>query len=74
MSEPIRRVVLFSNGTVMVFDRLGRQMPELQGEAREVRERILEAADKNTIFDYAVWKAGASTITREKFATLSAFA
>ena len=33
-------VILYANGMVVVFDRYGQQMPELQGRYDEVKDKI----------------------------------
>lgn len=55
--QQITSVILWSNGTVMVFDQEGEQMPAFQGKLEEVKPRIdatftgrWESGDWNTSF------------------------
>lgn len=57
MSEEVRitTVIEWQNGMVMVFDQHGQQMPEYQGRAAEVREKILAAAP-NVEWKHRTWR------------------
>jgi len=39
------------NGRVIVCDKNGKQIPELQGRFEDMKENILSASDKNTEFN-----------------------
>ena len=42
MSEAIDKVILFTNGMVMAFDKNGEQLPEFQGEYGHVVNHICD--------------------------------
>jgi hypothetical protein len=46
----IADVIVWSNGTVIVFDQVGEEMPNYQGQLAEVRDAILEAAGVDVHF------------------------
>ncbi len=47
----IRKVFIFRNGNVVVFDHQGKQVSELQaGSWKDMARRILDAADADTVF------------------------
>jgi len=48
----IKTVIKCQNGTVMVFDKRGEQIPQYQGQYQEVKENILKDAPSDTIFGY----------------------
>ncbi len=48
----IKTVIRCPNDMVMVFDKKGEQIPEYQGQYREVKESILKDAPLNTVFGY----------------------
>ena len=47
----IKAVFVFPNGIVAVTDENGQQIAELQGPFKDVRLKILEAADDDTEFN-----------------------
>ena len=49
----IGSVIKAPDGTVLVFDTRGEQLPEYQGRYPEVRARLLREAPPDTIFSYA---------------------
>ncbi len=55
MKEPAL-VYLWPGGTVMVFDAEGHQIPELQGQLSEVREKLAAAITPATQFPPGRWK------------------
>lgn len=55
--RPLKSVMLWANGMVMVFDRQGKQVRQLQGRAEEVWPRILKRADEGTTFETGVWRS-----------------
>jgi len=48
--QAIKSVIKSQDGTVMVFDGNGEQIPEYQGRYEEVKERILKNAPPNAVF------------------------
>ena len=48
----IKTAIRCPNNMVMVFDGEGEQLPEYQGQYREVRESILGGAPPNAVFGY----------------------
>jgi len=48
----IKTAIKCPNGMVMVFDKRGEQVPEYQGQYREVKESILKNAPPDAIFGY----------------------
>jgi hypothetical protein len=48
----IKTAIRCQSGMVMVFDRNGEQLPEYQGQYREVKESILKDAPPDAIFGY----------------------
>ncbi len=48
----IKTVIKCQNGTVMVFDKKGEQVPQYQGQYQEVKESILKDAPSDAIFGY----------------------
>ncbi len=67
MKEAIKKVIHWSNNTVMVFNREGKQMPNYQGVYLDVRDKILKDAPKDTEFSRGDWGIGEKTIPRELF-------
>ena len=53
MAETIKKVYVFQNGMVMVFNGLAMQMPEYQGRWEDMKEKILKDKPKNVevLFD-----------------------
>jgi len=47
----VKCVFLFPNGNVAVTDENGQQIPELQGLYKDVKDRVLAAADEDTEFN-----------------------
>ena len=54
----IKTAIRFSNNMVMVFDKMGEQIPEYQGQYEKVREIILGGALPDTIFALGFTDAG----------------
>ena len=52
----ITSVILFTNGTVAVFDHEGRQMPDYQGRYGEVKDKILHEFHRE--WQLAEWDKG----------------
>jgi len=48
----IKRVVKLQNGTVMVFDADGEQIPEYQGQYGDVWQSILKDAPLDAVFTH----------------------
>ncbi len=48
----IKTVIRAQNGMVMVFDKMGEQIPKYQGQYEEVKESILKDAPPDVIFGY----------------------
>ena len=48
----IKTVIRCSNDMVMVFDKKGEQIPEYQGQYREVKGKIIEDAPPSAVFGY----------------------
>ena len=48
----IKTVIRCSNNMVMVFDKTGEQLPEYQGQYREVKEKIARDAPPSAVFGY----------------------
>ncbi len=66
--KQIRTVYRLSNDVVMVFDAQGEQIPEYQGQYREVREHILRDAPADAIFGYLLLPgAELRRVTREEW-------
>ena len=65
----IKKVVLWSNGMVMVFDEAGEQMSEYQGPFRTKRKQILEDAPEGTEFNIGTWQEGTVPMHRQQFAS-----
>lgn len=63
----VKDVILWSNGMVMVLNKCGDQIPELQGRYLDRREAILDAADRHTKFYLSKWSDWQHEITREEF-------
>ena len=63
----IQRVILWSNGMVLVFDQDGKQMPELQGKRSEVVSKLKTADLSEATFDIGAWNQGTLPMTREQF-------
>jgi len=49
-NKQIRTVLKFPDGSVLVFDTQGEQMPQYQGPYKHVRRKVLEDADEKTRF------------------------
>lgn len=54
----IRKVILWQNGMVMVFDENGQQMSDYQGPKEEVWEKILRDAPQDASFEGGTWATG----------------
>jgi hypothetical protein len=66
----ITKVMLWSNGVIMVFDERGEQMPEYQGHGQETITRILLNAPARAAFFEGNWHKGILiSISREEFKT-----
>jgi len=63
----IDRIILWSNGNVMVFDEHGKQMPEYQGRRKEAAEKLADADLSQTSFQIGSWNNGTLPMTREQF-------
>jgi len=63
----IDRVILWSNGTVMVFDEHGKQLPEYQGRRKEAIQKLMDADISDTTFQIGSWNQGTLPMTREQF-------
>jgi hypothetical protein len=61
----IASVILWSNGTVAVFDKDGRQLPDYQGRLDAVLEKVLADAPPGTRFFVGDWRNGMVETTRE---------
>ena len=48
----IKTVIRCSNNMVMVFDKKGEQIPEYQGQYRDVKEKITRDAPQGALFGY----------------------
>ena len=48
----IKTVIRAQNGMVMVFDKMGEQIPEYQGQYEEVKESISKDAPPDAVFGY----------------------
>jgi hypothetical protein len=48
----IKTIIRCPNNMVMVFDKKGEQIPEYQGQYREVKESILKDTPLNAVFGY----------------------
>ena len=51
-ADIIRTIIRYPSDMVMAFDKEGEQIPEYQGQYREVRQSILEDAPPDAIFGY----------------------
>lgn len=49
---------------VMVFDGAGNQIAELQGDYRQVREKVIAAAEAATTFFHGLWRQGYTPVDR----------
>lgn len=63
----IDRIVLWSNGVVMVFDEHGKQIPEYQGKRKQVAEKLKDADLSQASFQIGSWNQGVLPMTREQF-------
>jgi hypothetical protein len=54
----IAKVIVWQNGMVMVFDEVGRQMPDYQGPKEEVWEKIKRDAPEAATFEGGAWETG----------------
>jgi len=54
----IAKAIHWSNGTVMVFDERGNQLPEHQGLYTNVRQSVLDNAPDNCVFMNGYWDGG----------------
>ncbi len=64
----IKDVYLFTNGTLIVFDESGKQLPELQGKITdEKKQQIAAQFMDGTRITFARWKKGFFELTREEF-------
>lgn len=52
----IRVAYKLANGRVVVFDRNNQRVPHLEGKYRDVKDKILKAADEDTIFCHLLLK------------------
>ena len=48
----IKTVIRCSSNMVMVFDKKGEQIPQYQGQYKEVRGKIIGGAPPNAVFGY----------------------
>jgi hypothetical protein len=64
----LRRIYLWSNGMVMVFDEMGDQLPDYQGPLAAVAAAILRDANWQTEFFEGHWGRSMQPITRSEFA------
>ena len=56
------------NDMVMVFDNMGEQIPEYQGQYETVRELILREAPPETVFGYWInYELDITTVPREEW-------
>ena len=64
----IKTVIKYSNNVVMIFDEMGEQIPEYQGQYEEMKEKILRDAPPSTMFAY--WfnhHTKPETVSRERW-------
>ena len=54
----IKTVIRFKNNMVMVFDKMGEQIPGYQGQYEKVKESILGDALPDTVFALGFTDAG----------------
>ena len=52
----IKSVHMFTNGSVMAFDKKDKQVPECQGFIFEIANNLKKYCDKDTKFFYGEWK------------------
>lgn len=50
-----KHVYFWQNGMVMTFDQYGQQMPEFQGTAEEVGDKVRAAARPETVIEGGNW-------------------
>ena len=48
----MKTVIRLRNDMVMVFDTVGEQIPEYQGQYEDMKERILRDAPSGTVFNH----------------------
>ena len=48
----MKTVIRLRNNMVMVFNAVGEQIPEYQGQYEDVKERILRDAPSGTVFNH----------------------
>ena len=63
-------IILWESGMVMAFDAAGKQMPELQGHASEVLEKVMAATEDVRVratFELGKWRQGTTPCSREEF-------
>lgn len=71
--EPkISKVIIWSNGMVVVFDQDGKQMGNFQGKFEDKKVEILEEiGDRNDVeFFTGAWEKDVSKISKETFTRL----
>lgn len=51
----VSKIMIFTNGNVMAFDKAGGQIPELQGFILEIGADLMRGCDEETEFSFAKW-------------------
>lgn len=63
----IKTAIRLPNNMVMVFDEKGEQLPEYQGEYKEVKDLILKDAPGDAIFQCSMLVAPFGVVKREEW-------
>ncbi len=64
----IKTAIRCPNNMVMVFDEMGEQIPEYQGQYEEVKESILKDALPNVVFRYVLnYEVNLKSVPREEW-------
>ena len=66
----INKIILWSNGTVIVFGIDGNQMPKYQGNKPDATSKLLEDKineDKDIKYFLGIWDISIQPISRENF-------
>ncbi|MBD1995199.1 hypothetical protein H6G00_00965 [Leptolyngbya sp. FACHB-541] len=72
MTNPIadnapKEVILFTNGMVAVFNAVGEQMPDFQGERSQVIQQLRNADLSECKFSAGVWGKSLEPISQSQF-------